>query len=314
MPDFDRWRHRFGVLTAGATLVLIFIGGLVTSMEAGLSVPDWPLSYGMVFPPMVGNVFYEHGHRMAASLVGFFTLVLAFWTWRRESRRGVRRLAWGALAAVITQGLLGGITVLTFLFPPISIMHACLAQTFLCLTVALAYSTSREWLSPAPRVLDTDGLRPAAFTAVGAVYVQLVLGAVMRHLDAGLAIPTFPLAFGRLVPPLDDPHVAIHFAHRVGAVAVVVALARLAWTAWASRQARFRRLAALLLGLGAVQVTLGALTVLSGKAVYPTTLHVMTGAAILAGTFLTALRAWRLLERPSAPDTLPAAAPETVRS
>jgi heme a synthase len=311
MPDFDRWRHRFGVLTAVCTLLLIFIGGLVTSMEAGLSVPDWPLSYGMVFPPMVGNVFYEHGHRMAATVVGFFTLVLAFWTWKREPRRGVRRLAWVALAAVITQGLLGGITVLTFLFPPISIMHACLAQTFLCLTVALAYSTSREWLAPPPRGLDTAGVRTAAFTAVGAVYVQLLLGALMRHTDAGLAIPTFPLAFGRLVPPLDDAHVAIHFAHRVGALAVMVALGRLFWTAWASGQARFRRLGTSLMGLALVQVTLGAVTVLSGKAVYPTTLHVMTGAAILAGTFLTALRAWRLLERP-APQAVPSAAPETA--
>src|SRR5262245_7025715 len=102
MADFDRWRHRFAVLTACATLALIFIGGLVTSHEAGLSVPDWPLSYGMVFPPMVGNIFYEHGHRMAATVVGFFTLVLAVWTALREPRRGVRRLGWVALAAVIT--------------------------------------------------------------------------------------------------------------------------------------------------------------------------------------------------------------------
>lgn len=311
MPDFDPWRHRFGILLACATLALIFIGGLVTSMEAGLSVPDWPLSYGMVFPPMVGNVFYEHGHRMAATVVGFLTLVLAFWTWRRESRRGVRRLAWGALAAVVTQGILGGITVLLFLPTAVSMTHACLAQTFLCLTVALAYSTSREWLGAWPRVADAAGVRTAAFTAVGAVYVQLLLGALMRHTDAGLAIPTFPLAFGRLIPPFDDVHVAIHFAHRVGAVAVLLALGRLMWAVTASRDARFRRMGAVLLALACIQVALGGITVLSGKMVFPTTLHVMTGAAILAGTFLTALRAWRLLE-PVAAATL--ATPETVAS
>jgi cytochrome c oxidase assembly protein subunit 15 len=238
--------------------------------------------------------------------------VLAFWTWRRESRRGVRRLAWGALAAVITQGVLGGITVLLFLPTAVSMTHACLAQTFLCLTVALAYSTSREWLGAAPRRLDVAGVRTAAFTAGGAVYVQLLLGALMRHTDAGLAIPTFPLAFGRLIPPFDDFHVAIHFAHRVGALAVLLALGRLMWTVMASKDERFQRMGAVLLSLALIQVALGGITVLSAKMVFPTTLHVMTGAAILAGTFLTALRAWRLLE-PAAAVPLTARA-ETVTS
>jgi heme a synthase len=300
MPDFAPWRHRFAVLAAGATLVLIFIGGLVTSTGSGLAVPDWPLSYGMLFPPMVGGVFYEHGHRMAASVVGFLTLVLAVWTWRREARPGVRRLAWLALAAVVAQGVLGGLTVLYLLPTPISVTHACLAQTFLCLMVALAYATSREWLRPSSRALDVAGVRISAIVATAAVYVQLALGALMRHSEAGLAIPTFPLAFGMLVPPLDDPRVAIHFAHRVWAIAVLVALGRLAWTTFASRDPRFQQMGAALLSLGCIQVLLGATTVLSGKAVIPTTLHVATGAAILGGSFLTALRAWRLLERPAA--------------
>jgi cytochrome c oxidase assembly protein subunit 15 len=308
MSAYHPWRHRFGVLTAACTLALIFIGGLVTSTGSGLAVPDWPLSYGMVMPPMVGGVFYEHGHRMAASLVGLLTLALAIWTWRAESRRGVRRLAWLALAAVITQGLLGGLTVLFLLPTPISVTHACLAQTFLCLTVALAYSTSREWLEPGPRGTDNAGVRTAAFTAAGVVYTQLVLGALMRHTGAGLAIPDFPLAFGGLVPPLEDARVAIHFAHRVGAVAVVIALARLLWTAIASRQRRFVTLASVLLGLALVQVTLGAATVLSGKAVLPTTAHVATGAAILAVCVLTALRAYRPLEPPAAERVAPVVA------
>ena len=136
--------------TVAATLVLIFIGGLVTSTGSGLSVPDWPLSYGMLMPPMVGGVFYEHGHRMAATLVGFLTLVLAIWTARVEPRPGVRRLAWAALAAVIAQGILGGITVLYLLPTPVSVTHACLAQLFFCATIALATVTSREWLDAEP--------------------------------------------------------------------------------------------------------------------------------------------------------------------
>jgi heme a synthase len=312
MSGFHPWRHRFGVLTAVCTLALIFIGGLVTSTGSGLAVPDWPLSYGMLMPPMVGGVFYEHGHRMAASFVGFLTLVLALWTWRTEGRRGVRRLAWLALLAVIAQGLLGGLTVIFLLPTAISVTHACLAQAFLCLTVALAYATSREWLSDAPRAADPAGLRTAAFTATGVVYTQLVLGALMRHTDAGLAIPTFPLAFGQWVPPLDDARVAVHFAHRLGAVAVLVALGRLLWTCVASRQRRFVALGGALATLALLQVTLGALTVLSSKAVFPTTAHVATGAAILAGCFLTSLRAWRTLE-PAPREAVTAGLPEAAR-
>jgi heme a synthase len=313
MTGFHPWRHRFGVLTALSTLALIFVGGLVTSTGSGLAVPDWPLSYGMLMPPMVGGIFYEHGHRMVATFVGSLTLVLALWTWRREARRGVRRLAWAALAAVIAQGLLGGLTVIFLLPTPISVAHACLAQTFLCLTVALAYATSREWLSEQPRTRDASGVRTAAFTAAGVVYAQLVLGALMRHSEAGLAIPDFPLALGRIIPPLDDPRVAIHFAHRLGAVAVVVAVARLAWTCLAMRQRRFAALGGALLALVVVQFGLGAATVLTGKAVIVTTTHVATGAATLAVSFLIALRAWRILERPLR-QPVPASLPEAVRS
>ena len=218
-----RWRHRFSVLLALSTLVLVFIGGLVTSTGSGLAVPDWPLSYGMLMPPMVGGVFYEHGHRMAAATVGFFTLVLAVWTQVAEPRRGVRRLAWTALALVVTQGILGGLTVLFLLPTPVSVTHACLAQTFFCVTLALAYATSREWDDTSP-ALDRARVRPAALVATTVVFAQLLLGALMRHTGAGLAIPDFPLAFGGLVPPFDEPGVAIHFAHRLGALGVLVAV------------------------------------------------------------------------------------------
>lgn len=293
------WRHRFALLLVACTLALIFIGGLVTSTESGLAVPDWPLSYGMLMPPMVGGVYYEHGHRMAASFVGFLTLVLALWTWRRESRAGVRRLGWLALTAVSIQGLLGGITVIYLLPTAISVMHACLAQTFFLITIAMAYATSREWQTAGPLEDDPAGVRGAAIGAAVVIYVQLFLGALMRHLDAGLAIPDFPLAFGRLLPPLTDPRVAVHFAHRLGALAVVVVVGRLVVCAHRSGDFRFVRFSRLLALLVLVQASLGATVIWTGKAVYPTTAHVATGAAVLGLAFFIALRAHRHL-RPRA--------------
>ena len=308
-PRFDPWRHRFGVATAGATLALIFVGGLVTSTGSGLSVPDWPLSYGMLMPPMVGGVLYEHSHRMVASLVGFLTLVLAVWTARVESRPGVRRLAWAALAAVVAQGVLGGLTVIYLLPTPVSVAHACLAQTFFCIVIALAYATSREWVAAPAPTIDAAGVRGAALAAAALAYVQLVIGAVMRHIGAGLAIPDFPLAFGRLVPPLTSAPVLVHFAHRLGAVAVLLAVSFFLVRARRAGDPRFVRLAAAILGLVVLQIALGATTVLARKAVTPTTLHVATGAAILGGCWLATLRAFRLLRPASSVAEAPLAQP-----
>lgn len=296
---FDAWRHRFAVATVAATLALIFIGGLVTSTGSGLSVPDWPLSYGMLMPPMVGGVFYEHGHRMAATAVGFLTLVLAIWTARAEPRPGVRRLAWAALAAVITQGILGGLTVIYLLPTPVSVAHACLAQLFFCTMIALATVTSREWVGVSSQSEDVSRLRAASIAATAGVFVQLLLGAVMRHIGAGLAIPDFPTSFGRWVPPLDQLPVAVHFAHRVGALVVTVLVVRLALAAWRATDRRFRHPAALVVALVLVQIGFGAATVLTGKAVTPTTIHVAVGAAVLGSCWWLALRSMRLLRRRS---------------
>ncbi|HUG55058.1 MAG TPA: COX15/CtaA family protein [Vicinamibacteria bacterium] len=295
---FSPWRHRFSVLLVAATLFLIFAGGLVTSTGSGLAVPDWPLSYGMLMPPMVGGVFYEHGHRMVATAVGFLTLVLAVWTARAEGRAGVRRLAWGALAAVVAQGLLGGLTVIFLLPTPISVSHACLAQAFFCATVALAYGTSREWLRAGPPAEDARGLRGAAATATAVVFLQLVAGAVMRHTGAGLAVPDFPRMFGRWLPPADllaQAPVAVHLLHRAGAVLVLFAVLRLALRASRASEPRVARVAWAALALVLLQLGLGAATVLTGKAVIPTTTHVATGAAVLGLCWLATLRARRHL-------------------
>src|SRR5204862_1315957 len=142
--------HLFTLLVAASTAVLIFAGGLVTSTGSGLSVPDWPNTYGWfmwAFPvsKMVGGIFYEHLHRLVASTVGFLIVILAIWLARAEPRRWVRKLGYLALAAVITQGVLGGITVLWYLPDAVSIAHASLAQIVFCLTTTIAVVTSRGW-------------------------------------------------------------------------------------------------------------------------------------------------------------------------
>ncbi len=142
--------HLYAVLVALSTAVLIFAGGLVTSTGSGLSVPDWPTTYGwfmFTFPleKMVGGIRFEHTHRLIASTVGFLILVLAVWLRLAEPRQWVRRLGYIALGAVVTQGILGGITVLWFLPDPISIAHASLAQLVFCLTIAIALTTSPGW-------------------------------------------------------------------------------------------------------------------------------------------------------------------------
>ena len=302
-------RRRVGALLAVATVGLVFAGAEVKSRQAGLSVPDWPLSYGQLWPRMVGNVFYEHGHRTIAATVGFLTLLLAIWTARTESRRGVRRLAWTCLAAVVAQGLLGGLTVKLLLPPAVSIAHALLAQTFLCLTVALAFATSREGEAAVERAAVAGGGRARRATrlcavATGCVFVQLVLGALMRHTESGLAVPFFPTdARGSLVPELVTSKVAIHLAHR-GFACVVLAAVVAAAVATARALPRLAGHASLAGLLVAGQVVLGASVIWtartdpsgSGQPVVspiPASLHVATGAALLALVWLLTLRARR---------------------
>jgi heme a synthase len=289
------------VFTAGATFVLIFVGGLVTSTGSSLSVPDWPLSYGQFFPPMVGGVLYEHGHRMVAGTVAILTAVLAVWTWRAERRPAVRWLAAAALAAVVLQAVLGGVTVLLRLPPAVSVSHAALAQAFFCLVVTLALVTGRSWMSNDSPVARDSVLESLAAVTTAAVYLQLLLGAVMRHTGAGLAIPDFPLAYGKIIPPIASFPVAIHFAHRAGAL-VVTALV-LATTGRIlrlhRREPEILRPSVLLVALVATQISLGAAIIWTHKAVLPTTAHVAIGAAILATSLIITLQSFRA-RRPDA--------------
>ena len=292
------WLHRYTVLLAVATLLLVAAGGMVTSTNSGLSVPDWPTTYGhnmFTFPlsGMVGGIFYEHGHRLIASVVGLLTIGLVVFLWRVEARRWVRWLGAIALAAVIVQGTLGGITVLYFLPDAISIAHAGLAQIFFCLTVALALVTSRTWREPAAAPVADAGLRRLAITLTGIVFVQILIGATMRHTGAGMAIPDFPFSFGQWLPPAWPAPVAIHFAHRAGAVLVTilaVALAVVVFRRHAGRRELTRPLWLLLAAIAA-QVTLGAYVIWTARDEVINTLHVANGALVLVASLVVSLRA-----------------------
>lgn len=297
-------------ITAGSTLVLIFVGSLVTSTGSGLAVPDWPLSYGTLFPPLVGGILYEHSHRMVAAAVGLLVVAQALvFTWR-EPRLWLRVLAWTAVGAIIVQGTLGGLTVLFLLPTPISVTHAVLAQSLFLLLLGIAYAQSREWRQrsaqrPAPGVRATVALLPAV------VFLQLLLGALMRHTDSGLAIPDFPLMGGQVIPRFDaamlnavnatrfqlllEPvamnQVVVHFLHRLGAAATaaVVVAANLDLRRRPAYAAA-RRLLLWINWLLVVQGTLGALTVLTGRLPLVASLHVLLGAALLGLTLWCLLR------------------------
>ncbi|HEV8701300.1 MAG TPA: COX15/CtaA family protein [Candidatus Polarisedimenticolia bacterium] len=301
VTPFETWRHRYALLCTLATLLLLLAGGLVTSTGSGLAVPDWPLSFGRVFPPMTGGVLFEHGHRLVAACVGLLTLGLALWFHRRERRPWVRRLAYAAVGTVFAQGLLGGLTVLLRLPPSVSVLHACLAQGFFCIVVVLTLATSEPFLSPRT---DAGAIVPPSLWKLGAlatglVYLQLILGAVMRHTGAGLAIPDVPLAFGRIVPPLASSEIVIHFAHRIGALLVAVAVFVLAGRILVNHSGitGLAVPARWLLLMVAAQIGLGAATVLTRLAVLPATAHVVVGALLLSTCLVVTVRAARARSR-----------------
>src|SRR5436305_5013005 len=216
------WLARFALLTALATLVLVCFGGLVTSHDAGMAVPDWPNTFGynLFFFPVsqwVGGVFYEHTHRLVASGVGLLTTILAVWLWLKESRRWLRWLGVIGFFSVVLQGVLGGLRVVLFK-DEIGIFHAALAQLFFVLTCSIALFTSRWWSDAASLKsarADDSGLRRLFLFATLLIFAQLILGATMRHQHAGLSIPDFPAAYGRLWPALDAGSVARYNQDRV---------------------------------------------------------------------------------------------------
>lgn len=335
-PQKSAWLHRYAILLALATLGLIVAGAMVTSTGSGLSVPDWPTTYGQnmfTYPPSkwVGGIFYEHGHRLIASTVGFLTIILAVWLWRRDDRRWMKILGGVALLAVITQGVLGGLTVLYLLPTPVSVLHGCVAQAFFCITIAIAVFTSPQWLRRSERVETPSRMAvPHLCVAlVAIVFVQLILGAVMRHTESGLAVLDFPLAYGQVFPDLSSAavesynidrrwdhqmptvtaaQIAYHMAHRIGAVVVSLVLIGVACVVVRRHGdlAALRRPAIAAGVLLVIQLGLGAWTVWSGKSEWVASAHVAVGAATLGTVWVMALQSLRHLNV-IRPETAPAA-------
>ena len=313
------WLHRFAWLTSIATLFLICSGGMVTSKGVGLAVPDWPTTFGynmFLFPvsKWVGGIFFEHTHRLIASTVGFLTIILAIWIGRVDSRRWLRNLGWAALGAVILQGVLGGLRV-TMMKDEIGIFHALLAQAFLGILIVITVATSRLW----KRVRERDFAACATRTLLRVVicttiliYVQLGLGATMRHQHRDLSILDFPLAYGAIIPDTSDGRLAeinswrdaralsdvtafqiwLQLTHRF--VAVLIAAGVIAALILARNTGHVAGTLSLFSDgwvlLVACQITLGAWVIWSNKAADIATTHVAVGATMFAlGVALSAI-------------------------
>ena len=189
--------HKFAMFLAVCTFCLLIAGALVTSNDAALSVPDWPLSYGTLTPPMVGGIRYEHTHRVIAAIVGLLTIVLAILLWRKDQRRWVKSLGLAAIGVVVAQGVLGGLTVLLYLHYGMPVAHACFAQIFFGIIVSLAVFTSRWWTSERPQLDDrgSPSIHTLATLNAVVIFLQVVLGAGFRHQD----IPVWPHVAGAMV-------------------------------------------------------------------------------------------------------------------
>lgn len=290
----------FAALGAIWVLVLVVLGAFTTSIGAGMVFRDWPLSNGSLNPAgWLDNVamFAEHAHRLSASLMSLVTMVLAVWLWYGEARAWLRKLGYFAVALVLVQALVGGLRVLLDPYQVawantssgrlFAMLHAGLAQMFVCVLIAIAVACSGAWRRGG--VATSAALRHVGVGCCMLLFVQLAVAAVMRHSGAGLAIATFPLsgAEGQWLPPDWDFRVGIHFAHRLLALPIAVAsgwfclmIFRNSATSWAMRWG-----SAVLIGLLTLQILLGASVIWTRRSAEITTGHVLIGAMTLAMTF-----------------------------
>jgi cytochrome c oxidase assembly protein subunit 15 len=290
----NRGLNRFAILVACATFFLIIAGALVTSHDAGLATSDWPLSNGQFFPKMVGNLFWEHGHRMIATTVGMLTIALAVYIRLKEKREWIWKLGMFALGVVILQGILGGLTVKLMLPLAVSSAHATLAQIFFCTTVSLAVFTSKSWIEARPS-LEEKGTLPLRYLCTAAlltIFLQLILGATLRHSAKW------------------DQHLPTELilAHIGGALAVTVALGIAGITVLRRHKGEsfLTRPAVVALSLLVLQLFLGVAAYLTRLAspndpqplnpmIAITVGHVACGALVFVSTIVLTLRTFRVL-------------------
>ena len=293
-----RWSHGLSMLLAAGTLMLLAAGAMVTSTGSSLAVPDWPLAYGELFPPMVGGILYEHGHRLVAASVGLVTLILAGWLAWAEERTWVKWMGAGAAVLVIVQGVLGGLTVIYLLPKPISISHAITAHLFFLLVVVISQVTDPGWKTWNSNARDANPkvVRMWATVSLVLILLELLAGATMRHNSAGLAIPDWPLAYGGLLPPLSSFPLVVHFVHRILALLVLVAVGGTLWVTLRGHKGvpLLVRPAVAMGVLLIVQGMLGGATILTRLSVLFTTLHLVNGALLLGTTGILIVRAYRL--------------------
>lgn len=280
--------NKYSLFTSICGLFLIFAGAFVTSTGSGLSVPDWPLSFGTLFPEMTGGVFYEHGHRLVAGFVATLTIVMAVWAYLKIQDRMIRRFCYIAVGAVVAQAVLGGLTVLLQLPTWTSMSHAFLGQSYVCVLWIITLLSSQTWAN-LTRDEEVRTLLPhATMIFLGLVFVQLFLGAWMRHIGAGLAIPDFPTSLGAWIPPVMNYWIKVHFAHRVGALCIF--LYTIGFSIYGflhhSKVKTIRTLLILIASLVFLQVSLGALVIWTGKNALITSMHVLSGACILCSVAL----------------------------
>src|SRR5213080_1229752 len=305
------WLNRFAWLACIATLLLICSGGMVTSKNVGLAVPDWPTTFGynmflFSVSKWVGGILFEHTHRLMGSLVGFLSIILAAWLWLREERRWVRNLGMVALLGVILQGILGGLRV-TMMMDEIGVFHACVAQAFLGLLVVIALVTTKFWRALENQPLDTQDCTPTKTLAIAimiAIYVQLALGATMRHQHRDLAILDFPTANGAWIPDtsatalarinarrdaralsdVDAFQIWLQMTHRFVALLIGIGVIAFCSRVWrnARQVAALKKLSVWWLVFLFGQLTLGAWTIWSNKAADVATAHVAMGAIMLS--------------------------------
>ncbi len=304
-------------------LFLILFGALVTSHGAGLSVPDWPTTFNenmFTYPvhKWTGGIFWEHGHRLIASGIGLLTLILTAIILISEKRKWLKVLASFALLAVILQGVLGGLTVIYKLPTAVSSAHAILAQSFFIMTIVIAYSYSKEFLTKsAPITILNAKIFKYSLLTAGMIYLQLIIGAVMRHSGSGLAVPDFPKMGGSYLPslsaetitninqqllvlgyaPVDKLQVLIHLIHRFWAIGIIIAVFLLIGfilTNANSLGKKITRHGAWIGSIVILQFALGIITVISHKDPFITSVHVMLGAGLLGITTLLALRTYNM--------------------